>query len=114
MGLSSKYWHFMQEAESPKSKGLSLEKASVNKSPSFTLAQCTKVLISSLRSLFWMPNIMKMTYDSISVLAGQQPPKLVQSPLNQTHHLTYYHLTTSKKNAKQKELTDAGIEPAIS
>ncbi|KAJ5375609.1 Protein of unknown function DUF3468 [Penicillium concentricum] len=46
IALSSMHWKFMQEADSFKSKALSMPKPSVDRSTSFTLAQCTKVLVS--------------------------------------------------------------------
>ncbi|KAJ6128659.1 Protein of unknown function DUF3468 [Penicillium samsonianum] len=47
IALSSMHWQFMEEsADSFKSKSLSVAKPSGKKTPSFTLAQCTKTLVS--------------------------------------------------------------------
>lgn len=46
IALSSMHWQFMQGTDSSKLKSLSKAKPSVNKIPSFTLAQCTKALVS--------------------------------------------------------------------
>jgi hypothetical protein len=46
IAISSMHWQFLQEAESANSESLSRANPSVNKSSSFTLAQCTKALVS--------------------------------------------------------------------
>ncbi|KAJ5405305.1 hypothetical protein N7465_006589 [Penicillium sp. CMV-2018d] len=46
IALSSMHWQFMQETDSFKSKSLVKAKPKANKTPSFTLAQCTKALVS--------------------------------------------------------------------
>ncbi|KAF4764383.1 hypothetical protein HAV15_001646 [Penicillium sp. str.  len=46
IALSSMHWQFMQETDSFKSKSLVKAKPRANKIPSFTLAQCTKALVS--------------------------------------------------------------------
>lgn len=46
IALSSMHWQFMQETDSFKSKSLVMAKPSANNIPSFTLAQCTKALVS--------------------------------------------------------------------
>ncbi|KAJ5603792.1 hypothetical protein N7537_006748 [Penicillium hordei] len=46
IALSSMHWQFIQEADCFKSKSLVKAKPSASKIPSFTLAQCTKALVS--------------------------------------------------------------------